>query len=417
MIEAALLALWQRNGYWEVSDGVYAATARAWLHGHLPYRDVAAAQPPPVYVAGVVLLALRDGLASVRAGMAALDLITALLSGVCVWRLTARRDATAITVLGLPLLAVGLHEHAQLIPETIAAPLLMSGVLLCSRSKRSAPGGGVLALAVFCKLAFLLPAVAIVIAARRRTRAAAGLIVGLVAVALATGLAFGVAPWREVVQAQLQAGSSGIRNVAGLLAQGVWNEFPLVAGAAAAVWLSIRSDAIARARDRRSAALLRTLVAAAAAGALLALTVFKRGSYINVLVVAEPPLLVLAVCGAVWSLERRRGWRLATAGLATVLLVQSLSLLLSPADPWAAVRPGAQSGLNWTAGPGAVDAALAAARRCPARLAYGGSSYLAFLSGHRMPGDQPDLFILATARIDARFAARAARDQPRCPSG
>jgi len=36
---------------------------------------------------------------------------------------------------------------------------------------------------------------------------------------------------------------------------------------------------------------------------LLALAVFKRGSYINVLVVAEPPLLVLAVRG----LERRRG--------------------------------------------------------------------------------------------------------------
>lgn len=212
-------------------------------------------------------------------------------------------------------------------------------------------------------------------------------------------------------------GPSGVRNVAGLLAQGVWNEFPLVAGAVAAVWLWVRSDGLAPARDRPSAALLRTLVAAAAAGALLALTVFKRGSYINVLVVAEPPLLVLAVCGAAWGLERRRGWRLATAGLATVLLVQSLSLLLSPGDPWAAVRPGAQSGLSWTAGPGAVEAALAAARRCPRRLAYGGSSYLAFLSGHRMPGDQPDLFILATARVDAPFAARAARDQPRCPSG
>lgn len=416
MIEAVLLALWQRNGYWEVSDGVYAATARAWLHGHVPYRDVAAAQPPLVYVTGVVLLALHDGLSSVRAGMAALDLVTASLSGLCVWRLTARRDATAVTVLGLPLLAIGLHEHAQLMPETIAAPLLMSGVLLCSRTQRSTPGGVVLALAVTCKLAFALPAVAIVIAARRRTRAAAGLIVGLAAVTLATGLAFGVSPWREVVQAQLQVGTSGVRSVAGLLAQVVWNEFPLVVGATAAVWLWIGFNRTPR-QGGPSSPLLRTLVAAAAAGALLALTVLKRGSYINVLVVAEPALLVLAVCGAVWGLERRRGWRLATAGLTTVLLLQSLSLLLSPGDPWAAVRPGARSGLSWTAGPGAVDAALLAARRCPARLAYGGSSYLAFLSGRRMPGQQPDLFILATARIDAPFAARAARDQPRCPSG
>lgn len=60
------------------------------------------------------------------------------------------------------------------------------------------------------------------------------------------------------------------------------------------------------------------------------------------------------------------------------------------------------SGLSWTAGPGAVDAMLAAARRFPARLAYGGSSCLAFLSGRRMPGEQPDLFILATARVDVR---------------
>ena len=40
----ALLAAWQRNGYWDFSDGVYAETARALLHGQRLYRDVAAAQ-------------------------------------------------------------------------------------------------------------------------------------------------------------------------------------------------------------------------------------------------------------------------------------------------------------------------------------------------------------------------------------
>lgn len=236
-------------------------------------------------------------------------------------------------------------------------------------------------------------------------------------VALATGLAFGVAPWREVVEAQLQVGTSGVRNVAGLLAQGVWNEFPLLAGAAAAVWLWIRPDGVAPAQGRPSAALLRTLLAAAAAGALLALSVFKRDSYINVLVVAEPPLLVLAVCGAVWGLERRPGWRPARSAWRRCSSSNPCRCCSAPVIPGQPVRPGAQSGLRWTAGPGAVDAMLAAARRCPARLAYGGSSYLAFLSGRRMPGKQPDLFILATARVDAPFAARAARDHPRCPSG
>jgi len=331
--------------------------------------------------------------------------------------LTGRRDATAVTVLGLPLLAIGLHEHAQLIPETIAAPLLMGGVLLCSRSQRSAAGGVVLALAVLCKLAFLLPAVAIVIAARRRIRAAGGLIVGLVGVALATGLAFGVAPWREVVEAQLQVGTSGVRNVAGLLAQGVWNEFPLLAGAAAAVWLWIRPDGVAPAQGRPSAALLRTLLAAAAARALLALSVFKRDSYINVLVVAEPPLLVLAVCGAVWGLERRPGWRPATAGLATVLLVQSLSLLLSPGDPWAACAPGSTVGAEMDRGTGR--------RRCDAGrgAAVSGPTGLRRFVLSRIPLRAPH------ARRTARpvhpghgagrrpFRACAARDQPRCPSG
>jgi hypothetical protein len=417
VLEAVLIALWQRNGYWEVSDGVYAASARAWLHGFVPYRDVAAAQPPPVYLTGLGLLALHDGLASLRAGLAALNLITALLCGLCVWRLTARRDAAAVTVLAMPLLVISLHEHAQLVPETLAAPLLMAGALLCSRRPRAGAGGGVLALAAFCKFAFLLPAVAIVIAARGRLRAAVALGLGLLALAIATQLAFGAAAWRETVQAQLQVGSSGLHNAAGLIAQVVWNEFPLVAGAIAAICLWLRSDGTTPARTPHSAALLRTLGAGAVAGLLLTLTVFKRGSSIDVLVVAEPPLLVLAVCGAVWGLQRARGWRIATSVLAAVLLVQSASLLLDPGDPWAAVRPGARSGMSWTAGPGTVARELAVARRCPAGLAYGGSSYLAFLAGRRMPGQQPDLFIIATARADAPFAARAAGDQPRCPAG
>jgi hypothetical protein len=32
-----------------------------------------------------------------------------------------------------------------------------------------------------------------------------------------------------------------------------------------------------------------------------------------------------------------------------------------------------------------------------------------------MPGHQPDQFIIANAREDARFARLAANDQPRCP--
>jgi hypothetical protein len=41
--------------------------------------------------------------------------------------------------------------------------------------------------------------------------------------------------------------------------------------------------------------------------------------------------------------------------------------------------------------------------------------YLAFEANRRMPGHQPDQFITANAREDARFARQAAADQPRCP--
>jgi hypothetical protein len=41
VLELALLAAWQRNGYWDFSDGVYAETARVLLHGHSLYTDTA----------------------------------------------------------------------------------------------------------------------------------------------------------------------------------------------------------------------------------------------------------------------------------------------------------------------------------------------------------------------------------------
>ena len=78
-----LLAAWQRNGYWDFSDGVYAESAREFLHGLVPYQDFAAAQPPLVYLVGVVLVAIYDGLASVRAGMARSSIFSPRCSSGC----------------------------------------------------------------------------------------------------------------------------------------------------------------------------------------------------------------------------------------------------------------------------------------------------------------------------------------------
>lgn len=410
LAELALLAVWQRNGSWDFSGGVYSASARGLLHGLAPYRDFAAAQPPPAYLIGALLLAVHDGLASLRAGLGLVDLATAALVGACVWRLTGRRGIALAAAAAAPLLPISLHEHAQLTPETLAAALLLAGALCCSRADRATAGGALLALAAACKVAFLIPALAISLASPARRRATGALLAAGAALGGLSIAVFGASVWHGVVEAQLQVGRASVHRVAGLLAQGAWNELALVAGAVAAACLA-RSDG-AQVRDR---ALVRTLAAAAGGGLVLALTVFKRGSYINVLAVAEPPLLALAACGAAWSSERWRSWRPLVAALGGLLAAQSLSLLISPGDPWAAKRPLARSGLAWSASPAAVDRAVTAARRCPPGRAYSGDPYVAFLAARRMPGDQPDLFMLSGARVNSRFARQAAGDQPRCP--
>lgn len=54
--ELVLLAAWQRNGYWEFSDGVYADSARELLQGHYLYSDVAAPGPGRVALCPAVRL-------------------------------------------------------------------------------------------------------------------------------------------------------------------------------------------------------------------------------------------------------------------------------------------------------------------------------------------------------------------------
>jgi hypothetical protein len=405
-VELALLAVWQRNGYWDFSDGVYADTARALLGGQRLYRDIAAAQPPPVYLVGALLLAIHDGLGSLRAGLAIVELVTAALVATCVWRVSGRGRLALAAGAVTPLLPLTLREHAQLLPETLAAPLLMGGALWCARAERASAGGVLLALAAGCKFAFGLPALAIALSASAQRRALAGLGVAGVALTAAALAVFGTGLWREAVRAQLQVGTNSVRYVAGLLTQGAWNELPLLAGAAAALLLA------SHARDRE---LLRTLAAAAGAGLVLAITLFKRGSYLNVLVVAEPPLLALAACGAAWAWERSRARRFVTV-LGALLAAQSLSLVIAPGDPVIARRPFARAGLEYTLSPAAVTSAVAAAHRCPLGIAYSGPPYLAFLANRRMPGNQPDQFIIRYAAIDAPFASRATLDRPRCPS-
>jgi hypothetical protein len=410
VVEAVLLIAWQRDAYVNFSDGVYALSAREFLHGVMPYRDFAAAQPPPVFLVGAVLLAVSDTVGSLHVGLGLVDLITAGLVGFCVWRIDGRVWPAALALVLAPLVPITLNGHAQLLPETIAAPLLLGAAIVCAREPRQLAGGVVLALAVWCKVAFVIPAVAVAVLAPAPRRVLASLLGASVVLFGGSLLVFGDGLWRETVIAQFQVGEASLHYVAGLLAQAAWSELPLVIGLVAFLILARRHRI--HIRDR---ALARTVTGAAIGGLALALTVAKRGSYINVLVVADPALVVLAACAAAAAWRAGARARAAAGVVAAVLAAQTISLLLHPSDPWLAVRPFAQSGLAWTETPSQVTQAVAAAERCPHRLANAGDPYIAFLASRRMPGLQPDLFMLAHATQDAAFARRAARDTPDCP--
>ncbi|MFL5818534.1 MAG: hypothetical protein ACJ76L_13155 [Conexibacter sp.] len=405
------LRLWQGEAYWEYSDGVYALTGRLVLHGSGLYRDIAAAQPPPVYYAGAGVLAFGDSVATLRAGLSVVAFVTSLLVLLCVWRLTRSRPAAVVAGLLALVTPWALREHAQLVPETFAAPLVLGAALAGSRGGRGATLAGALAaLAVAFKLALLLPALAVLLAARRRGRAL--LAAAVVGGTLAAGflLAFGVPLLDGAVRAQRQTGTSALHYVAGLWAQAGWNLMPLLACALLA-WPAWRSAA---SEDER--ALLRTLAAAAMGSLLLLLTLFKHGSYLTVVLVAEPPLLCLAAAGVVAAARARATGRLALAGAAAVLAaIEVGSLLASPADPGLFTRPLAASGPSWTLSPAQVRQEVAAQRACPPGIPSSGPPYLAFAAGRRIAGDQPDQFIVANAAILARFRRVAELDQPRCP--
>jgi hypothetical protein len=59
VVGAALFA-WPGDSYWSYSEGVYAETARQFLHGADIYRHVAVAQPPQIVFSGTGILAVSD---------------------------------------------------------------------------------------------------------------------------------------------------------------------------------------------------------------------------------------------------------------------------------------------------------------------------------------------------------------------
>jgi hypothetical protein len=97
-------------------------------------------------------------------------------------------------------------------------------------------------------------------------------------------------------------------------------------------------------------------------------------------------------------------------------VAQSVSVLVSPTDPRLLAGPWSTIDVGWQLSRGATDDAVRRARRCPPGVAYSGHAYVAYLADRRMPGDQPDQFIITEAPEAHREELRAAQaDRARCP--
>ncbi|MFL5846605.1 MAG: hypothetical protein ACJ762_18125 [Solirubrobacteraceae bacterium] len=397
------LGLLRGEAFWSTSDGVYALSARELLHGLDLYSGVAAAQPPPVYLAGAALLGVDDSLTMLRAGLELAALATALLVWLAVWRLTQRPWLAVAAGVATPLLPVMLHENALLTPETIGAPLLLGVAVLAARPGGAAWAGALAAVAASTKLSFALPALAVLLVSPVRRRAIAWFAGTGVLLAAAGTLIWGGDLWRSIITAQAQSGNTALRNLGGLLAQEGWNLIGLVVLAG----LGLRARVL-------DAELRRTVVAAAAGSLVLGLTVVKLGTYVNVVQVAEPPLLVLGAVGLASVTARARVVAFACVAL---LVAQSGSLLIHPSDPRPYTRPFAESGPRRLLSDGQVERFARAPRACPAGAPYPGIPYLAFVAHRRAPGDQPDVFIL-NSESNGSFRARYQAELPAaCPPG
>jgi hypothetical protein len=164
---------------------------------------------------------------------------------------------------------------------------------------------------------------------------------------------------------------------------------------------------------------LRLVGVLAAATLVLVATVAKTGTYLNVIVAAEPAVVALGVAGTAWllrSCSRDRAARAPGAIVCAAWLLsatQVVAFVVHPTHPGVFVRPRSAPAHAWV-GRAQLAAAVRQARACPAGAPYSGAPFVAFAARRRMPGDEPDQFLMMTP-AGAAAARAAAADQPRCP--
>ena len=139
---AALVAvhLLLLHTYWDYSEGVYALSSRLILHGADLYGQMVGAQPPGVFVAGAVLLAIHDSLEWLRFGVAIFQLGAGLIAAQIVYRVTGNRLATVLTPAAMLFTPWAVHEHGALTPELVALPVMLGATLASVESPPRRPG-------------------------------------------------------------------------------------------------------------------------------------------------------------------------------------------------------------------------------------------------------------------------------------
>jgi hypothetical protein len=408
---AALLAVHflLLHTYWDYSEGVYALTSQEMLHGGDLYGQIVGAQPPGVFLAGVVLLGIHSSVEWLRFAVGCLQLVAGLIAARIVFRLTANWIATVLTPAAVLLTPWAVHEHGALTPELVALPVMMGAALLSADRRRGGWAGLLCGLLVLIKLPLAIPAVVLVLVGADRRRAA---VAGAATVVVGLGLTWALGGdhfWRDAVVAQMHSGSRTLGELKGFWAQAGWNVLGLLFCAAVAVWLR------RQARDRR---MLIVAVALAVANIVTFLTNFKEGTGLNITVPVEASLVPLAAAGTVFAIRAAPRWLPAVCLAALAFtLAQSISLITSPGNaiPFLRAFSAPAWGIAMT-GP-QFEHMVAAARACPPGEPYGGAPLIALAAGRVLPAGQPDQFLPSHSATLASVNAQIVAVKNVCPPG
>ncbi|MDO9409492.1 hypothetical protein [Patulibacter sp.] len=416
LVLALAMTLLRGDAMWSSSEGVYAQTARQLLDGDDLYSRLVAAQPPVSLYAGVLPLLISDTLDAIHVAMALCQLAGGALAAVAVRRLTGSSVATAVTPVAAVLLPWAVNQHGVYTPELVGLPLLMGAGVLAAR-ERGAPWAGILlALAVFTKLPFVVPAVLVALVAADRRRTAGWLVGALVVQVVAYTLLFSTAIWDQTILAQRDSGFDALGSIPGVAVQTVWNLLGLLVGCA----LLLRHRASWPA-DRLQ---LRVSAALALGTAVTWISTTKDGTSLNVTVPIELALVPVAVTGFVLAWRSvgpastrgaRAVGRWALPVLAALAFAQSVAVLVPPHDAFPWVRPGSPPTFGQSASEEFVHETVEAARtKCAPDAPFGGLAYYAFLADRRMPDGQPDTFLTKNSDRLEPVLDRMLADGPYC---